>query len=78
MVSRICRRVAVYGDCGGWERVACGEEQRGDGGSDIVWVGEQRGCIGSERWGRTEEKKRFFSFFGKVVGCGSDGMMIFR
>lgn len=33
------------------------------GGSDIVWVGEQRGCIGSEKWGREEEKKRFF-------GCG--------
>lgn len=54
-----------------------GKIQRGVGGSDIVWMGEQRDCIGSERWG---EKRFFFSFsfFGEVVGCGSDGMMIFR
>lgn len=45
----------------------------------LMWHGGRtEGCIGSERWGRTEGKKRFFSFFGKVVGCGSDGMMIFR
>lgn len=51
------------------------------GGSDIVWVESRGGCIRSEKWGREEGKKRFFfsfSFFGEVVGCGSDGMMIFR
>lgn len=48
--------MGIVGDGRGW---LVGKIQRGDGGSDIVWVGEQRGCIGSEKWGREEEKKRF-------------------
>lgn len=41
------------------------------GGSDVAWVGEQRGCSGSERWGRTEGKKRFFFFFQGWLGVGA-------
>lgn len=50
----------IVGDGRGW---LVGKIQRGDGGSDIVWMGEQRGCIRSERWGRKEGKKRFFLLF---------------
>lgn len=67
--------MGIVGDGRGW---LVGKILRGDGCSDNGMGGEQRGCIGSEKWGREEGKKRFFSFFGEVVGCGSDGMMIFR
>lgn len=53
------RRVAVYGDCGRWERLACGEEQRGDGGSDVAWW-ESRGVALDRRDGG---EKRFLLFF---------------
>lgn len=49
--------MGIVGDGRGW---LVGKIQRGEGGSDMVWVGEQRDCIGSEKWGREEEKKRFF------------------
>lgn len=44
--------MGIVGD-GRWWLV--GKIQRGDGGYDIVRVGEQRGCIGSKRWGREED-----------------------
>ena len=59
MVSRIGRNVAVYGDCGGWEMVACGEEQRGEGGSDVAWVESRRAVLDRRDGG----KKRFFLLF---------------
>ena len=80
MVSRIGRNVAVYGDCGGWERVACGEEQRGEGGSDVAWVESRRAVLDRRDGGEKRERRGFSSFFlfSGMVGCGSDGMMIFR
>lgn len=43
------------------------------GGSDIVWVGEQRGCIRSER---EEGKKRFrllnLYFFNLIINIVCD------
>lgn len=43
--------MGIVGDGRGW---LVGKIQRGEGGSDMVWVGEQRDCIGSEKWGREE------------------------
>jgi len=48
--------------------------ERGDGGSDVAWV-ESRGAVLD--W-REEVSSSLFLFFGEVVGCGNDGMMIFR
>ena len=44
----------------------------------ISYGWESRGAVLDRRDGG--EKRFFFSFsfFGEVVGCGSDGMMIFR
>ena len=59
--------MGIVGDGRGW---LVGKIQRGDGGSDIVWVGEQRGCIGSEKWGREEVFLLFF-FFQGWLGVGA-------
>lgn len=44
----------------------------------ISYGWESRGAVLD--WRNGGEKRFFFSFsfFGEVVGCGSDGMMIFR
>lgn len=51
------------------------------GGSDVACV-ESRGAVLDWRNGGEQRERRgfffSFSFFGEVVGCGSDGMMIFR
>ena len=50
------------------------------GGSDIVWV-ESRGAVLDRRDGGEQRERRGFSsffLFSGMVGCGSDGMMIFR
>lgn len=65
--------MGIVGDGGGW---LVGTIQRGDGGSDIVWVGEQRDCIGLERRGRTEGRKEevfssLFLFSVRWLGVGA-------
>ena len=66
--------MGIVGDGRGW---LVGKILRGDDGSDVVWW-ESRGVVLDRRDGG---KKRFFSsfsFFGEVVGCGSDREMVFR
>lgn len=75
MGSRIGRRVAVYGDCGGWERLACGEDTEGRWWLLYGMGGEQRGCIGSEKWGENRGKEEDFSslflFSVRWLGVGA-------
>lgn len=69
--------MGIVGDGRGW---LVGKIQRGDGGSDMAWV-ESRGAVLDRRNGREQRERRGFSsffLFSGMVGCGSDGMMIFR
>ncbi|HBI60958.1 MAG TPA: hypothetical protein DDY31_07075 [Lachnospiraceae bacterium] len=58
--------MGIVGDGRGW---LVGKIQRGEGGSDMVWVGEQRDCIGSEKWGREEVSSFLFSVRWLGVGA---------
>lgn len=50
--------------------MACGEEQRGDGGSDVAWV-ESRGAVLDRRNGGEQRKRRgFFCNIGFECGIG--------
>lgn len=60
--------MGIVGDGRGW---LVGKIQRGDDGSDVAWVGEQKGCIGSERWGKEEVFSSFFLFSVRWLGVGA-------
>lgn len=70
--------MGIVGDGRGW---LVGKILRSDGCSDVAWW-ESKGIVLDRRNGGEKRERRgfffSFSFFGEVVGCGSDGMMIFR